>query len=606
MGASSSNERIALIWIDKNVDNEENTNYQNELNKHNQIKLFPIKNVDLGIKFFKKLSFKRVIILISGSLFQEFYQKFRENLPDLAIVPKIIIFTSSVSKMKNNFGGILPLYHPFYNSHGIICKFQELEDILLFKISFKDYIIPSQYNRLERIRDDEKFFFEYIRNKYELVLPLFFSSYTNIPSDEQIQTFNKLILTNFGKIPEISNLFSQINEVKDIPMEILSKYWIKAYTAETDFYRKMNERLMQNKNKEFITYIQVLYEGVKSKALKPKNDFANLYRGGIISQREYKIIVDYYTKRNPGLPGVIVYSRSFVSFTDDKNIAIKFKEQKKNQIKNDQMFGLFIIENSINENFCNSCAYIKDCSFFPDESETLFFPYSCFEIVEAKNIGKYEFIIKLNYLGKYTNLFNGQDPKNFLEFIPNDSNFAKDIFSAKILKSNVKPPKWWISLQQKNNININNKIQIQNSNPYNQNKISQISYNQNIKINQNKIINNIPYHKSQLHNIEIPKQYNKMKILENKNNIFIKKLEHLNLKEDELEENLDDIINFPDLNDDNDIEENNMDYSNPDQLINQILQQNGMKLSEEFEGPQAFGESLESYNEDKKNTNYNS
>ena len=37
MGASSSNERIALIWIDKNVDNEENTNYQNELNKHNQI-----------------------------------------------------------------------------------------------------------------------------------------------------------------------------------------------------------------------------------------------------------------------------------------------------------------------------------------------------------------------------------------------------------------------------------------------------------------------------------------------------------------------------------------------------------------------------------------
>ena len=198
------------------------------------------------------------------------------------------------------------------------------------------------------------------------------------------------------------------------------------------------------------------------------------------------------------------------------------------------------------------------------------------------------------------------DPKNFLEFIPNDSNFAKDIFSAKILKSNVKPPKWWISLQQKNNININNKIQIQNSNPYNQNKINQISYNQNIKINQNKIINNIPYHKSQLHNIEIPKQYNKMKMLENKNNIFIKKLEHLNLKEDELEENLDDIINFPDLNDDNDIEENNMDYSNPDQLINQILQQNGMKLSEEFEGPQVFGESLESYNEDKKNTNYNS
>ena len=58
---------------------------------------------------------------------------------------------------------------------------------------------------------------------------------------------------------------------------------------------------------------------------------------------EFRVIVEYYTKRNPGLPGVIVFSRSFVFFTDDKNIAIKFKEQKKNQIKNDQMFGLFII-----------------------------------------------------------------------------------------------------------------------------------------------------------------------------------------------------------------------------------------------------------------------
>ena len=168
MGASSCKERIALIWIDQYVDSQENIYYQEELKKNSEIKLVCIKNVDLAIRLFKKLNFRRIIIIVSGSLYQEFFQKFKSNLSQLAIVPKIIIFTSSVTKMKEKYGAILPLYHPFYNSHGIVSNFDNLKEELLFKISYNDYIMPSQYKRLERIRDSEKFVFEYIRDKNQL------------------------------------------------------------------------------------------------------------------------------------------------------------------------------------------------------------------------------------------------------------------------------------------------------------------------------------------------------------------------------------------------------------------------------------------------------
>ena len=590
MGASSSKEKIAFIWIDQYVDSQENLSYQEELKKNSEIKLVCFKDVDLAIRLFRKLNFRRIIILVSGSLYQEFFQKFKSNLSQLAIVPKIIIFTSSVTKMKEKYGNILPLYHPFYNSHGIVSNFDNLKEILLFKISFNDYISPSQYKRLERIRDSEKFVFEYIRDKNQLILPLFFSLYTSVPNDDQIQYFNKLIISNFGKNPEISSLFSQINDVKQIPMEILSKFWIKAYTAETDFYKKMNERLMQNKNKEFITYIQVLYAGVITKALRPKCGIM-LYRGGIISKKEYKLIEILNNKRVYGLPGVIVYVRSFVSFTDNKDVAIQYKEQKKYQINNEQMYGLFVIQNPINENFCNSCAYINEYSFYQDESESLFFPFSCFEITSIKSDGKNEFIIYLNYLGKYASLFKDEDPKDLVERVPQQSTFAQDILNAKIIKSNIKPPKWFIGLENKvqqnkiNNFNPNiqnPKISMQNQ----KNQIKNNQMNQNVLINQQKINNNM-FQKSHSHDINapVPKLQNKIKKNENLNKIF----DSLNIEdegEDELFdefENLDENNEILELEDNYDIiEDKNID-SQADELIKQIINPEGMKLSNDYD-----------------------
>ena len=49
-----------------------------------------------------------------------------------------------------------------------------------------------------------------------------------------------------------------------------------------------------------------------------------LYRGSFISEGEINIIKDYLKNKKTNLPGAIVFSKSFLSFTKDINIANSF------------------------------------------------------------------------------------------------------------------------------------------------------------------------------------------------------------------------------------------------------------------------------------------
>ena len=49
------------------------------------------------------------------------------------------------------------------------------------------------------------------------------------------------MLEKYSNEIEIANLLKQINDMKKIPNEIISKYQDRAYTLDTDFYKKMNE-----------------------------------------------------------------------------------------------------------------------------------------------------------------------------------------------------------------------------------------------------------------------------------------------------------------------------------------------------------------------------
>ena len=81
-----------VIWIDENVDNFENTGYLRELNFLGyNVKTF--KNVDDGLEYVKTIKFESTKIIISGRLYVKFIRKFIDNMNEIFVIPKIIIFT---------------------------------------------------------------------------------------------------------------------------------------------------------------------------------------------------------------------------------------------------------------------------------------------------------------------------------------------------------------------------------------------------------------------------------------------------------------------------------------------------------------------------------
>ena len=89
--------------------------------------------------------------------------------------------------------------------------------------------------------------------------------------------------------------------------------------------------------------------------------------------------------KKESLPTSIVYSRSFLSFSKRKEVAFQFLRNL--QINDNLCKALFILEKNDNKdsNLDTNCVMDK-ISFYPDEGEILFFPFSFFEIREIKLI----------------------------------------------------------------------------------------------------------------------------------------------------------------------------------------------------------------------------
>ena len=56
---------------------------------------------------------------------------------------------------------------------------------------------------------------------------------------------------------------------KYIPFEILNKYWARCYTIESDFYKMLNNQLMNSQLPfNYKIYIKMLYTGVEINSFK--------------------------------------------------------------------------------------------------------------------------------------------------------------------------------------------------------------------------------------------------------------------------------------------------------------------------------------------------
>ena len=250
--------------------------------------------------------------------------------------------------------------------------------------------------------DDSRLTFEYIDKREKLLLPLFFKTLIDNVSNQNMDKYSSSLYDEFKNNININNLLGSIKSISDIPIEILSKYYARLYTAESDFYRNMNKDLETNRAEKYLPFIKTLYEGVKLKSL-PLSNNNTLYRGSKISNNEIKKIQNNINKKGKDLPSSIVFSKSFLSFTKDKNITESFLSYE-NKDKNLSKI-LFILEKDDNIGYnLSTHGDIEKISFITDEREVLFFPFSSFEIKDIKEIFfKNEKIFQINllYLGKY-------------------------------------------------------------------------------------------------------------------------------------------------------------------------------------------------------------
>lgn len=240
------------------------------------------------------------------------------------------------------------------------------------------------------------------------------------------------MLNNYHKAKKIDYLFKQLCVLRLVPNEIVSKYWVRAYTAGTNFYKDMNKDLRLDYMNSYLPFIHMMYEGVKIKSFsyKPQN---KLYRGAYFDKMEISILIEALKNKKENLPGCIVFSKSFLSFSLDLRIAMKFKKN------------ILLIIEEFKDGFinCPGCASIKKFSFIKKEEEILVFPFSCFEInrikhVEDKEKNENYYIVFLNYLGKYERLFKGWNPKDLLEEIPENSHLVYEVFKTDLIDKKYK------------------------------------------------------------------------------------------------------------------------------------------------------------------------
>ena len=444
-----------IIWIDKNVNNEDNKIYQKTFESYKNIIFKCYEEVSKGIECIKKIKFQKTIIITSGRLYPEFYHSFKTCEHELYIIPNIIIFTGDAKIFYAQIDKTLPINDSFYNIGKVEDTIEEVEKFI--KKSLNNYNCEFQKNEEERFQNEE-LVFQTISDKNELILPIYYSKYLTSTTQEQIYDFNNRILKDNENEEIIQFLFSQLVQAKNIPNDILTKFWLRAYSTHGGFNEKIKEKLKKKEYKDYIPLIQKLYETANKCLYESRSE--KYYKGIIVSEMDWKTLLNAFKEKesDDDNPKAILYGESFLSFYTNED---SVNQLKKNKDKNAQyrfyIFITLILENANDNTFIKNHIHIKkDISLFETDDEILFFPFSCFEIKKIEKMkNSKEYIITLNYLDKYTILFN-EVKDNIFKNIPKNK-YSELVFNSGIMDlKSIDTPDWFIKPIE--NIEINNSI----------------------------------------------------------------------------------------------------------------------------------------------------
>jgi len=171
---------LKIIWIDKEIENEENQYYLSVMQNFLNLNVDYFDNIENGIEYLKKIKFEKTKIIVSGKFYVNFIKEFKKNIKYINTIPKIVIFTRDADKFKEeNIKDESIINHSYYNYGGIKTTFQEIKDFL------KDNIVIN----IKKNIDNAKLTFEYIDCKEKLVLPMFYKSLIDLTEIDNIENY---------------------------------------------------------------------------------------------------------------------------------------------------------------------------------------------------------------------------------------------------------------------------------------------------------------------------------------------------------------------------------------------------------------------------------
>ena len=451
---SLKNSENYIYWFDKNY-SKKNVSLIKFLTEKIEFKyeFKPFEDIEDGFDDLLNLkNFQYIYIFVNRKIYENFIYYVKKNINLIKFIPIIFIYKEPENiqnEMKELIG------NNFYNRGNVVKNVGEFVRKLnnFNDIIWKDEYSIKEYPKYEDYKDC--MIFENIDNTQSLILPVILtqlmSDNINI-STKDIDEFNKLLLKNYYS-EKIGKLFRPICLLNDIPLEIISKVYLRAYTMGGAFYRYLNLYLMENNNNadNFSLYIKIMYK-VLEKNIYKLNSKQELYRSTLINKREMDALESYIKEKQNknnnrnSLPVKYVYSKAFLSFSKSQNRALKFFKKSRNENYINVLF--YIKGDDINFEQTLSSHIdldINNLSYYPEEEEVLFLPFSCFTIekIEDKIFKKIDYnelkddiqtkLITINYLGKYREEirkeFEKFDVKNLKENLDNNE-FAKNIMTT--------------------------------------------------------------------------------------------------------------------------------------------------------------------------------
>ena len=403
-----------IIWIDPEVDNNEITQYAKELQSTQLWKVKLFKLINEAIDYLKTIKFRETKVIVSGGLYSEFVKFLKKNLESIYVAPKIIVYTSDPKKFKETNQDYKNSSNIFYRFGGVTNTFEKLKSF----IKNERYDILEMENKPQKMKEKgaNNLMFEYIDTKEKLMLPMMFKSLIEPISNDSVKKFTNLLTEAYiNENDDLKSILHSLEPMTNIPIEILCKYYARIYTVSSNFQNDIPKIIRKNLVKVILPFIQTLYEGLKLRSLPLYTD-EFLYIGCLLPDKDMNTIKDNFNKKVKHLPSSIMFSKNFLTFTKDRTVAENFLDAENKPVDCSKV--LFVLEKEDNLSYGSSTyCDIEKISYFSDQKEVLFFPFSPFEVRNIKKVylnreDIYE--IKLLYLDRY------------LDFIENDKNLIME------------------------------------------------------------------------------------------------------------------------------------------------------------------------------------